>query len=71
MKAYSQDVREHVLWAVDHGDPRVEIVQMFDISLATLKRYVKQQHDVGHAHPKAIPGRSPKKREQVEASVLP
>ncbi|HEU5378092.1 MAG TPA: hypothetical protein VFV38_21935 [Ktedonobacteraceae bacterium] len=71
MKAYSQDVRERVLWAVDHGDPRVEIVQMFDISLATLKRYVKQRHDVGHVRPKAIPGRSPKKREQVEASVLP
>jgi transposase len=45
MKAYSQDVRERVLRAVDHGYPRTEIVQMFGISLSTLKRYAKQQRE--------------------------
>jgi len=39
MKAYSQDLRERVLRAVDQGRPRAEIVQLFGISLATLKRY--------------------------------
>jgi transposase len=71
MKAYSQDVRERVLRAVDHGYPRTEIVQMFGISLSTLKRYAKQQREEGHVRPKAIPGRPPKKRAQVEAGVLP
>ena len=37
MKAYSQDLRERVLRAVDDGYPRAEIVQMFGISLSTLK----------------------------------
>jgi len=71
MKAYSQDVRERVLRAVDCGYPRAEIVQMFGISLSTLKRYVKQRREEGHVRPKAIPGRPPKKRAQVEAGVMP
>ncbi|GHO58269.1 helix-turn-helix domain-containing protein [Ktedonobacter robiniae] len=71
MKAYSQDSREHVLQAVDSGYPRVEIVRLFGISLSTLKRYVKQRREEGHVRPKAIPGRPPKKRTQVEAGVLP
>jgi len=56
---------------VDLGRSRAEIVQCFGISLATIKRYVKQQRDEGHVRPKAIPGRPPKKRVQVEAGVLP
>jgi transposase len=70
MKAYSQDLRERVLRPRDLGHPRAEIVQLFGISLATLKRYVKQRRDEGHIRPKAIPGRPPKKRAQVEAGVL-
>ena len=71
MKAYSQDLREHGLRAVDDGYPRAEIVQMFGISLSTLKRYVKQRREEGHVRPKTIPGHPLKKRAQVEASVLP
>lgn len=71
MKAYSQDVRERVLRAVDRRYSRAEIVQVFGVSLSTLKWYVKQQREEGHVRPKAIPGRPPKKRAQVEAGVLP
>ncbi len=71
MKAYSQDLRERVLRAVDLGRPRVEIVQLFGVSLATIKRYLKQRREEGHVRPKAIPGRPPKKRAQVESNVLP
>lgn len=66
MKAYSQDVRERVLRAVDLGRPRAEIVQLFGISLSTLKRYIKLQREEGHVRPRAIPGRPPKKRAQLE-----
>jgi len=71
MKAYSQDLRERVLRAVDQGRPRAEIVQLFGVSLATLMRYIKQRREEGHVRPKVIPGRPPKKRAQVEADVLP
>ena len=69
--SYSQDLRECVLRAVDLGRPRAEIVQLFGVSLATIKRYLKQRREEGHVRPKAIPGRPPKKRAQVEADVLP
>lgn len=71
MKAYSQDVRERVLRAVDLGRPRAEVVQLFGVSRASIKRYLKQRREEGHMRPKAIPGRPPKKRAQVEADVLP
>lgn len=71
MRAYSQDLRERVLRTVDLGCPGTEIVRLFGISLATLKRYLKQRREEGHVKPKAIPGRPPKKQAQVQAGVLP
>ena len=61
MKAYSQDLRQRVVRAVDEGRTRAEIAQLFGISLATIKRYLKQRRESGHLIPKAIPGRPAKK----------
>ena len=69
MKAYSEDLRERVLRAVNQGHPRAEIVRFFGVSLATLKRYLKQRRDEGHVRPKAIPGRLPKKRAKLQAGL--
>ena len=71
MKAYSEDLRGRILRAVDQSRSRSEIVSLFENSLSTIKRYVKQRRDEGHVRPKTIPGRPPKKRTQVEAGVLP
>ena len=46
------------------------MVQLFGVSLATIKRYLKQRREEGHVQPKAIPGRPPRKRAHVEAGVL-
>jgi transposase len=70
MKAYSQDLRERVLRAVDQGYPRAEIVKLFGVSLATLKRYVKQRRETGNVTPKPIPGRPPKKLAPLEARLV-
>jgi transposase len=62
MKAYSQDLRQRVVRAVDEGCTRAEIAQLFGVSLATIKRYLKQRREKsGHLIPKAIPGRPAKK----------
>src|SRR6266851_5133576 len=61
MKAYSQDMRERVLRAVDQGIPRSEIVRVLGVSLATIGRYLKQRRETGHVQPKAIPGRPSQK----------
>src|SRR5260370_25072598 len=71
MKAYSQDSRERVLRAIDRGKSQKEIVEALGVSLATIKRYVKQRRELGHVRPKAIPGRTPKKGAQLEAGLEP
>lgn len=36
-------MRERVLQAVDKGYPRTEIIKLFGVSRATIKRYLKQR----------------------------
>jgi transposase len=57
MKAYSQDLRQRVLRAVDQGQTQAEIAKTFAVSVATIKRYLKQRRESGHVQPKTIPGR--------------
>ena len=57
--------------AVDHGKPRKQIVEALGVSLATIKRYVKQRREQGHVRPKAIPGRVPIKRQPLAAGLEP
>ena len=70
MKPSSQDLRERVLRAVESGMPRADIVTTFAVSLATLKRYLKQRRETGHVQPKAIPGRPARKGAALQASLL-
>src|SRR5574342_87966 len=70
MKAYSQDLRERVLRAVDQGMPRSELVRVLGVSLATMGRYLQQRREPGHVQPKAIPGRPSKKIQPLQAGIL-
>ena len=70
MKAYSKDLREHVLRAVDQGYSRAEIVRMCGVSLASIKRYLKQRRETGDLSPKAIPGRPSKKYAALQAGLV-
>ena len=70
MKAYSVDLREKVLRAVDQGNPREEIVKLLGVSRATIKRYLKQRRETGTVTPKAIPGRPPKKLGPLQAELV-
>ena len=69
MKAYSYDLRLRVLRAVNQGRPRAEIVAMFALSLATLKRYLKRQRETGDVRAKPIPGRPAKKGAALQAGL--
>jgi transposase len=70
MKAYSQDMREKVLRAVDQGYLREEIVKLLGVSLAMIKRYVKQRRETGTVAPNAIPGRPPKKLGLLQVELV-
>src|SRR5258707_3760438 len=61
MRAYSQDLRQQVLRAVDEGISRVQIMDLFQVWWATIKRYLKQSRETGTVLPRPIPGRPPKK----------
>ena len=52
MKAYSQDMRECVLRAVDQGIPRSEMVRVLGVSLASIGRYLKQHRETGQVQPR-------------------
>jgi transposase len=69
MRAYSQDVRQQVLRAVDEGKSRVEIIERFQVSRATIKRYVKQRRETGTVLPRPIPGRPSKKGAALQRGV--
>jgi transposase len=69
MKAYSQDLRQRVLRAVDAGASQAEVAQTFAVSTATIKRYLKQRREMGHVEPKPIPGRPAVKGAALQAHL--
>ena len=71
MQAYSYDLRQRILRAVDQGMPRAEIVKTFAVSRSTIKRYLQLRCQTGDIKPRAIPGRPSKKGAALQARLLP
>ena len=69
MRPYSQDLRRRVLHAIDAGDSQSTVAQAFSVSVATIKRYLKQRREMGHVLPKAIPGRPAVKGAVLQAHL--
>ena len=59
MRAYSVDLRERVVAAIDAGAARPVIARLFQVSEATIKRYLKQRRETGDLTPGRSPGRTP------------
>jgi transposase len=69
VRAYSSDLRERVLRAIDAGESRADIIRLFGVSLATIKRYLKQRREQGTVAAKPHPGRPPKKSAPLQAAL--
>ena len=69
MKPYSTDLRQRVLDALDRGTPRRQIVEQLEVSLSTIKRYLRQRRETGTLTTKPIPGRPPKKGAALDAEL--
>lgn len=69
MRAYSQEMRQQVLRAVDDGVSRAPIIERFQVSRATIKRYLKQRRETGSVLPRPIPGRPPRKKAALQVGV--
>lgn len=59
MKAYSVDLRQRIMEAVDAGMPRTEAARLFRVSVATIKRYRQRRRATGGLLPGRSPGRTP------------
>jgi transposase len=57
MRAYSVDLRQQVLAAVDRGMPRPQVVATFGVSLATIKRWLALRHTCPALTAQLPPGR--------------
>jgi transposase len=56
MRAYSLDLRERIVAAVQSGQPQTVTARTYAVSLATVQRYVRlSRHD--QLAPRPIPGR--------------
>jgi len=47
MKPYSTDLRLRVLDAIDRSTSRRHVVERLEVSLSTIKRYLKQRREMG------------------------
>lgn len=71
MKAYSRDLRVRVLDAVDRGVARLEVAEHFQVSLRTIKRWLRRRRQLGHLAVSPRPGPPAPKMGPLRAGLLP
>ncbi len=71
MQAYSKDLRIRVLEAVDQGTRRAEVVRVFQVSLPTIKRWLRRRRETGSLAPSPRPGPPAVKMGPLRAGLLP
>src|SRR5215208_7133142 len=68
MHAYAIDLRERILRAVDDGVPQREVARRFDVSRATVQRYVRLRRETGRTAPRLGVAAQPALRAQLAAA---
>ena len=58
MRAYSLDLRQRVVDALQSGQSRPQVSERFGVSLATIDRLARQWRQTQDLSPRPIPGRS-------------
>ncbi len=69
MRAYSEDLRERVVRAVAIGTPRDEVALTYEVSSATITRWLRLKRETGSLAPKRVPGPEAVKMEAVMAAL--
>jgi transposase len=69
MNAYSTDLRQRVLNAVDAGTPRSEVARLFEVSLSSIKRWLQQRRQTGSIAAKPRPGAARRIRLEQHATL--
>jgi transposase len=71
MKAYSVDLRERVVAALQRGMPRAAVAEQFQVSIPTIVRWVRRQRTTGSLHTSPRPGPPAVKMTALRAKLLP
>jgi transposase len=58
MRAYSEDLRKKIVAAIERGMPKAQAARTFDVSLSSVKRYVRRVRQGESLTPKKSPGRT-------------
>ena len=66
MKPYSEDLRLRIVRAVRGGTPKSTAARLFDVSLSSVKRYLRIAEQGASLAPKKGGGRSPKTDQTAE-----
>lgn len=65
MNAYSEDLREKIIEALDRGRTKSETARTFGVSRSSVKRYAKLVEQGRPLTPKMRPGSKPKMNEHA------
>lgn len=65
MKAYSEDLRQKIVDAIERGMPKVEAARTFGVGISTVKRYASKAPRGESLEPGKAPGKRPKIDEKV------
>ena len=65
MKAYSKDLRQKVVDAIQRGMPKAEAARTFGVGISTVKRYATKAQRGEPLEPGKAPGKRPKIDERV------
>jgi transposase len=69
MRAYSEDLRERVIRAVESGRPRDEVAARFEVSVPTIERWVRLKRDTGGLARRPVPGPAAVKTAGLSAAL--
>ena len=69
MKAYSEDLRERVIGAVERGERREDVAACFEVSVPTIERWVRLKRETGGLARRSVPGAAPVKTAGLPAAL--
>jgi transposase len=66
MRAYSEDLRNKIVAAIDRGMSKAQAARLFDVSLSSVKRYSRIASQGESLRPRKSPGRPRKVDEKAQ-----
>jgi transposase len=66
MRAYSEDLPEKIVAAIERGMPKAQAARLFDVSLSSVKRYSRTAREGGLLKPRKSTGRPRKADQKVQ-----